>query len=560
LVVKLVPLARLGKLQTGTTQSQEFAFYGLNGGLNIKSAPQSVADNELTVAQDGYLRADGGFQMRNGMQYYSQTATGGTGQLILARFYQDVQNGVQVSPETVQLLGQVGNSLYNISSSGVWTGIGSIHSSTAANPMTWCRIQQVESVGGGGTYTSGLTDCMVICTGSGGPYVYDGTTLYTPPGWSSATSASWCAVVNGILWFGGIPLYPNQIFGTGDGITAPFETLPAYRNFVLSSFVTGLCAQGTGASAALVIGMSNGLSMLYGTGPSTFYRQDVPLKDGVTAGRTMVYDAGNVYFLGQRAIYRFDGQTIPVSISDKVEPWILNDQFTLGYPMTNRSYAWAQVYNNRLHVGYIANGGTYPNTMLVYDLVVGGWTVLQPYSGISSMCLLDAPTDADPYVAIVGSATTGLPLTWDYVPTPTTTVVYDDAPNNANPVLASVRTKYFKLGVPGTTKALQRFYPEMLVGGPFSQPFAISTDYGSGGSSTPLVQPTYGGGVWDTSGWDAASWGGVYGFLNFGPPDSRLDFAGIEAESFAFGITMVTASAPWVWSGGTGVFHQRGRT
>ena len=45
--------------------------------------------------------------------------------------------------------------------------------------------------------------------------------------------------------------------------------------------MTGLCAAGSGASATLIIGLNTGISVLYGTGPSTFYLQGIPFQDGV---------------------------------------------------------------------------------------------------------------------------------------------------------------------------------------------------------------------------------------------------------------------------------------
>jgi hypothetical protein len=317
--------------------------------------------------------------------------------------------------------------------------------------------------------------------------------------------------------------------------------------------------------------------MLYGTGINTFYLQDVPMDDGVVAGRSMVYDSGIVYFTGQRAFWAFDGQTVPQSLSDKIEPWVLNDPFYVGgynYPISSSNFMLSQIYNNRLHLGYISGTGAVPNTILILDLVTKGWTVSQPRGGLSSMCLLDAPSDPNPYIAIVGSATQGIPYTWDYVPPlSTSSPVYDDAPNNTAPVFAAVQSKFFKLGEPGTNKALKRFYPEMLVAGTFAQPFIVTTDYGAAQAQVLLDNPLTGM-VWDVSAWDDAEWAGGIGFTNFGPPASRLDFSGVQGESFAFGINMISqamisvgisqgisqASAPWIWSGGSGVFGQRSRT
>ncbi|MDB5094565.1 MAG: hypothetical protein JWO85_2666 [Candidatus Eremiobacteraeota bacterium] len=542
----------LGRLQKGSTSSLEFFHYGFAGGLNLRSAPQLIGDDDLTIATNVYLRPDGAAQLRNGMALYGNSQAGSSA-TYLARWYQDVKNGVVQTPETVKLLAQFSGTLYSVPSSGAWVPIGSIGGGTAL-PMTTARIQDPNDP----NFTSGLTDVMVICTGSGGPYVYDGVNLYTPAGWSAAAGAQFCAIVNGILWFGGIPKTPNQIFGTGDGIIASMETLPAYRNFVLSSPVAGLCASGTGATATLIIGRTTGISTLYGTGPSTFYLQDVPFQDGVTAGRTMISSEGVCYFQGHMAYYAFDGQTEPQPISRKIEPWILNDQFTPGYPMTQRwDLSWAQVYNNRLHLGYCSNSTT-PNVILCYDLIVKGWTVLVPTPGIASMILLDAPSDGSPYTCLVGSATTGQVYTWDYVSAVTSATVLDDA----TAVLAQVQSKYFKIGVPGTNKALQRFYPEFQVAGAFSAPFTISTDYGLSTTQALTTNPTVATNtlVWDQGFWDQMVWGGLTGFVPFGSPMSRIDLPGVQGESFAFGISMTQALAPWIWSGGSGVYQQQGRT
>src|ERR1700691_438373 len=118
--------SKLGKTPRGALDPEDFAFYGFGGGLNVKSAPQLLRDDELTIGYNVYLRPDGAVQLRNGMNAYGN-AIAGTNQLILARFYQDVRNGSVVTPETVALLGQFGNNLYSIPSSGSPTLIGAIY-------------------------------------------------------------------------------------------------------------------------------------------------------------------------------------------------------------------------------------------------------------------------------------------------------------------------------------------------------------------------------------------------------------------------------------------------
>lgn len=759
-----MPFATLGKLQKGVASSLEFSWYDCRGGLNVKKLPQQLADNELSIAYNGYLRFDGGFQMRNGMTTRGNAlADSGTLQG-LDRFFQEVVNGETVSPITTALIGQVGDELYNVdtgdsigslsadsgpmssvnaidpndpyyaidapsaptlsgatgASNGTEVEVGvtyvnptgettlsavsdftpstidapsaptlstvsgtspgteievvvtyvnlggettpssgstetpssseqvEVASPSAETNAQWYNIyagpsggpyylQNTEPVNLGDAYIlpgtlvtntatppssntagegtgvaspsdegnatgynvyagqvggpyylqnaspvalgtayvlpavlstdtanppsqnttqNGQTDVLVLCTGAGGPYVYDGMHLYTPAGWSAASGASWCALVNGILWFGGIPATPNTIYGSGDGILESFETLPGYRVFVMSQPVTGLCALGTGATAALVIGMNTGISVLSGTSPSTFYLADIPSDDGVMAGRTMVYDNGTVYWLGRQAVYAFNGNGPPVPLSLQVEPFVLNDLYIQGYPMNGtRATSFAFVYNNRLHIVY-ESSATYCNTLLVYDLIVQGWTVLQVPMGMASACLLDAPGDASPAVCIVGSGTTAQAYTWDVVPS-----IGDPAMDNGTNIACQVQTKFFKVGVPGTNKALQRCYPEFYLSGPFSASWTVATDYGSETYSSILViNPDIGSAEWDVAEWDDALWAGTSAFVSYNAPESRLDFGGIQAEAFAFGVQTANACSPWAFAGASGVWNQRGRT
>ena len=545
-------LKQLGKLQQGTEEPLEFGFYGFKGGLNVKGAPQMIDDEDLTIATNGYLRPDGAFQLRNGMQILGPPVAGGAHSLYLSRFFQDIKNGAVVSPEVVALLGVFNGSLYGLPTIGAATLIGSVGG--IDSQATFVRFQDPNNP----NFPAGLTDVIVICTGHGGPYIYDGFNLYTPAGWASVAGAQWCCIVNGIVWFGGLPLLPNQIFGTGDGITASMESLPAYRNFIFSTPVFGLVALGAGATANLVVGLNSGIGMLSGTGPSTFYLQEIAFSDGVTAGRTMVFDNGLIFFLGHNAVFSFDGQTTPKQISQKIEPWILNDPLTTGYPMTGfRQLSWAAVYNNRLHVGYCSSATT-PNVILTFDLIVGGWTVQIPTPGIASMCLLDAPSDPNPAPAIVGSSQSGQAYTWDFV-TSSTGISYDGVPSS--PVLAEVQSKFFKIGVPGTSKTLLRYYPEFLVAGIFSVTTSIATDYGATTGAATSTSPTsiFMTGIWDSSAWDLSVWDGQFSkFSSFGSPASRLDF-NVQADSFAFGVVMSQGLAPWIWSGATGAIQQGGR-
>jgi len=549
-------LTRLGALQTGTTQSQEFGIYGFRGGLNVKSLPQALPDSDLAIAQDGYLTSDGGFQMRNGMTPFGVPFPT-TEPVYLARFYQGVLNGAAVSPQTTQLIALHKDQLFVVTPTS--NDLIGLVGSGVLNPPCFARIQNPNDP----NFTSGLTDCLVICNGNGIPRIYDGTNLYAPAGWHNARGANWCAVVNGILWFGGIATAPNQVFGTGDGIIESMETLPAYRNFVYSSPVMGLAASGTGAQAALIVGLNDGFAILSGTGPSNFYQQETPFADAAVAGRAMISWNGQVFVLGHSAVYAFGLGQIPTPISEKVEPWILNRVTTSiptypGFPLAfNRAFSWMEVYNNRLHLGY-ASQTAQPDTILVFDLAIGGWTVLRPTPGIASMCLLDAPTDPDPYTAMVGG-TNGRVYTWDVEP-----IANQPALDDTTPILAQFQTKFYKIGAPGTNKAMERAYPEFFISGEFLANWVMLVNYGSVSTvTTPLDLPYESFfGIWDVSAWDNADWANESGpqFLAFAAPTTRIDYPGTQAESFSFGVQMTQALAPWIFAGMSLVMHQRGRT
>lgn len=541
-------ITKFGPLQKGSLSSFEFGVYGLQGGLNVKAVPQMVGDNDLTQAYNVYLQAQGGLQMRNGMNEY-HTVVGDFGPVQgLARFYQTVNNGAIVA-EAKYTVAEIGGVLYNADTNASLGNIGT------TNALPWSTVMALDP--NDPNTSSGNTQVLIMCTGHGGPYVWDGATLYTPSGWANAAGARWCCIVNGIVYFSGIELNPYIIYGTGDGIIESFETLPGYRVFNMTQPVAGLCAFGTGATASLVVGMNQGLCSVYGTGPGNYLIQDVPAQDGVQAGNSMVYENGVVYFLGSEGIYTFDGFDPPVQISQKVEPWILNDPYIAGYPMTstNRQTSFAFVYRNRYYLGY-CSGTNLPNTVLVYDLIVKGWTVLQTTPGINCAAALNAPSDGDPFQIVVGSSSLSQVYNWDVEP-----IQGQAATDDGSPIISQFQTKYYKVGVPGTNKALFRIYPEFFLAGPLLGSWIVQTDYGTTQISSVVANPVnQTGAMYDVSFYDEAYYVGSGAFVPYGAPTSRIDFPGTQGDSFAFGFINTSSVAPYQFGGLSGVLQQRGRT
>ncbi len=518
-------MPQLGRLTKGSAGSQEFGTYSFSGGLNVRQyrSPQLMGDDELQQALNGYVTA-GGFSTRWGMASKISAIIAGANPVIgLARFFQQVKNGANVS--TAITLAQIGSTLYNADTKA---SIGSIG---AANPMSWVRCQDPNDP----NFVSGNTDVIVICTGSGGPYVYDGTNLYTPAGWSSAAGARWCALVNGVVYFSGVATAPRKVFGTGDGIGKSFETLDATAQFSVSNPVTGLCALGTGAVASLCVGQNNGLTVIYGTGPGNYSQQDVPFFfDGPVSGRAMVYEAGIMYFLGDQAVYAFDGNQV-YPISAKIEPWLLNDTAAGGYPLNgDRTKSFAFVSANRLEIGYINGNGSVPNMVLSYDLLLRAWTVQQPNPGIYCAAAMDAPTDPSPASIIVGSSSAADIYTWNVEPA--IGAVNTDA---GNAITSTLQTKPYKLGAPGTAKVLTRTYPEFALNGAITGTQTVTTDYGATTATNNFSDAT------NTQ----------HALI---APTSRQDW-NAQGDAFSFTVQTTGGSAAWTLTGLTAVFKQQGR-
>lgn len=529
-----MPAVQLGVMQKGDSDLKSLGIYDFSGGLNVRNykSPQLMQDNELLQALNGYVTS-AGWTMRNGMSVYqSQIVSGSLPCLGLARFYQLLVNGVPNATPPVTLA-QVDNILYNAQTSAP---IGAIGTSGETYPMTWVRCGDPNDP----NYIGGVTDVIVICTGSGGPYVYDGANLYAPSGWASAANARWCAMVNGIVWFGGIKGNPRTIYSTGflnDGYQNSFETLVPSSVFVMSQPVAGLCALGSGPSAALVIGQVNGLSILFGTSYLNFSLQDIPFFfDGPVSGRAMCFEAGILYFLGKQAVYAFDGADPPVQISKKIEPWILNDLYVPGFPLSGDvTTSFMAIQNNRLYLGYPNGGGNPPNTLLTYDLVVQGWTVQRPTPGLYCMAPLDAPGDPIPVQFVAGSSAGPQVYTWD-VESPIGVPATDAGSN----ILCTIQTKPFKTGVPGTNKALMRTYPEFFLNGPFNGSESIQVSYGANiGASVGIANAT----IYQTA------WVG---------DSTRTDWSSVQGESFSFIFSTQSGSSPWTLQGLTALYHQRG--
>lgn len=502
-------------------QLLDFTQYDFSGGINITDSFEQMSDKDMRACTNGYLSTDGNIIQRLGANPSGPVCGTGPGSNIY-RFFQELYHGAVVSRSIT--LEQVGGTLYNADDG---TMIGTLNQLGAdAQPMSVAKVLDPA-------HSGGATEILVICTGDGGPYAYDGvalTTLTTGP--TTITDPRWCIQINNQLFFGGLSNQPNLVVGS---VAGQPESQPGYATFEVSLPVTGLGAVGIGAQAALVVGMTLGVTLIQGFTPNSYFEQEIHSdQDGPVAGRTMISADGYCYFLGNMAIYRFDGSSY-VEISRKVRKWILNDPTEPAFPMNgNRQLSWAFAYERRIYFFYDSGNVGYTNVALVWDLDRQGWTI---YNGIpfSGAALANAPGDVSPWQAVAVSALSGQQFQFEAYLDDNFNVADDGAP-----VPTDILTKYFKIGGAIVSKTLMRTYLELLLQSNLNGNLAIATDYG-GSTTIPFsFESTAPSALWDDGTWDLDDWQAV----SWQRLQKRYDM-NIQGEAFAFELTTNSISPPW---------------
>lgn len=530
----------------GAKDPKGFECFGFAGLLNINAMPQTVGDDQLTIAQNVYGDTDGGLQMRRGManrgtQFASTAGQGGV------RFYQSVVAGAPVSPIRKFTFGQSGGTLWNIETD---TQIGATNALGAtAGPWETATIQRDPATAGG-------TDILVICTGSGGPYLFDGTTISVPSAWSAnAPSAKYCQLSNGTLWFSGIPSAPASIVQMAIGAPQVYQ-----QTYTTSYPVTGLSVLGAGSQSGLFFGMTKGVGITFGVNSADAYYQEIPHEDGVASARSCIAVDGIVYFLGNFNIYTFDGQNI-VPIGDNVRLWIICDPLRPDFPMNgNRQLSFSWFYNDFIYFAYDSGNVGYCNTYLVWHMKQKGWTMLTGPK-LSAAFLMDAPGDPLPIGCVVIDATKSQAYNWDVFNG--TGINSHDVDDAGQVIVSSILTKYFPLAGHGTRARISGIHSELFIES-FTGSIVCVTDYGSTNSAQLLSQVEDSSAlVWDSSKWDESTWGEGGALQYVVAPQQVSDeqsASGVNlAYTFAFGVTTSDTNPPYRFAGLSGEYGIEGR-
>jgi hypothetical protein len=560
------PLAQIeGTLYNETTKAQ----IGATGALGVAPLPWQAqplfdADHLITAPAPTVVGHSSGGSLVTGTYLISITYVDASGETLCSFDVQvtivapGAHGSITVdSPPAVS--GATGWNAY-CSTAGGGTSTETKQNSSATAIGTNFTITSITS-GAARPSSSTVTtiapsDVVVICTGSGGPYIYDGNSIYTPSAWSANCSgARWCQVINNVLFFGGIPAQENLVVGM---LLGHPETFTAANTFSTSHFVTGLGTIGTGAQASLAIGMVQGLTLLNGTGINTFEEAEVPMDDGVASGLFMVNctdpltGLSSLFFVGGTDVYQLTSTNlIPIGLN--VRPYILNDPTAVNpwdIPMNgSRALTWGFYYNNRVYMWYDSGNVGYPNVALVWDLYLRGWTT---YIGANLNCAmtLNGPNDANPPVLRVGDSVKAQTYTFDV-----SNGTGQNVDDNGTAINVIVQTKFFKLGIPSSPKKVRRVYPELFAQSGFVGNIGINADYGPGGGGGIIQGPSGSGMLWDTDNWDVSNWfqGGLINYVS--PPANRVD-ANVPGDAFAFSILSTIIQSPFRLQGFKILFTQ----
>lgn len=400
-----------------------YSLYMVNdfsGGLNLKAAPMSVADNQATGLLNFEFDVTGALVKRRGITLYNGSpVSGATGVDNLIRFYRNDGTKTLVAV----MGGATAKKVYKgADGAGTFTEItgGTALSASACVDMLVYRDTLFMSNGTQPIqyYQSGATKANV----SGTP---------TPP------VGKYLAVCDNRLFAAGNESSPNRIYFSGIGL---FSSLPNVDfpelNFIdiprrdSGDVITGLAVY----RDELFVFRRNDIWALMGSGPEDYYLQEVNNSAGAVSHRAVANTGDSLVFAAQGHIYEYANGGI-VDIGLPVEPLIgaldAGAAKAFYYPLKNQVWVCA------------AKAGALNDTALVYDRAHRAWSVFD--IGLLSLCAFSGAGDSGeiyggaPGAGIVSRLDTGT----------------DDA---GEPIPFSYSTKHFYMGAPQARKCFRRLF------------------------------------------------------------------------------------------------------
>lgn len=397
-----------------------FMVNDFSGGLNVKSAPMSIGDNQAVELLNCEFDVTGALVKRRGrLAYNAAPVADAAGVDNMLRFYRN--DGTR---RLVAVMNATGSKKVWLGddATGVFSEITGGGVLDAAAPVDMVVYRDTLFLSNGSQailyYQSGASSAAV----TGTP---------TPP------MGKYLAVCDNRLFVAGDASYPNRIYFSG---IALFSSLPAVDfptdNFIdiprrdTGDVITGLAVY----RDELFVFRRNDLWALLGSGPDDYVLQEVNNRVGAVGHRGIANTGDSLVFVAPGHIYEYtDGKVADAGLP--IEGLIGEMDFSKAravfYPAKNQVWVCASL-----------EGGA-NDRALVYDRVHRAWSVFDV--GLGAACVLSGAGDAGELYG--GSPSIGSVWRMDY-----------GTSDEGNAISFSYATKHFAMRAPQARKCFRRLY------------------------------------------------------------------------------------------------------
>lgn len=505
IVVAIFTLPLLAQVAYGISEvSRRYTFFDNKGGLNDKSNPVAVEDNQATGLQNVVFSTDGAVLKRKGYAQYSSTNIPGN-EALTGLFYYRKSNGDSWLVETT-------------TNSNVFT------STNVAGGLT--KITGTASWIGGNDVQSTFDvaqDILVFTTGD---------SANKPWKWEPS------GAVGQVIQLGGSPpkstmlkFFKNHLFAAGDPTaqsTLYFSNLGAIELWDSGDAINVDTNDGSPITAlwiqldGLYIGKRQAIFRLDGTSRNDFQLHKLVEGIGPINQQSVQVIENQAYFSTPNGhVYRYDGGINAERLSDRITTTIS------GLNNSRLSYSTAGVRDREYWLSTSASGSATNNRVIMYDLTTDSWTV---FTGINANTLAWA-YDPNGVLQFYSGGYNG--------------VVYKQRTGNnddGQAISAYWQSKVFRFPELGTQKILRRIKVVPTVEGNWNLTMEVRSDFQTTGT-TRNISLLAGGSVWNTMVWNTDKWGGSSVFVSDQPALDKI------AEFFQIVFSNANADEPFTVRG-----------
>lgn len=448
-----------------------FLVQNFGGGINLSTAAQNIADNEVEEALNKDLNLDGSLTSRKGAQQYNSTLTGGS--RVTSLYYTKKTDG-----STSMFIATTLAKIYKDDGVGGWTEITGSTTPPSNTLWKWVTFNNL-AIGVNGTSVPQKNSFSGNCADLGG----------SPP-----DKCKLIEVFRGRVLLAGDTDEPTALHGCAAGNAEDWTTAAdAFKIYIDKDNGQPITAI-VKFFEVLIIFKRKGVYRLENptNTPANFQVLQVFDDIGCVSPYSVMQIGNELVFADDDGVYALrateqSGDVAYTAVSKKIQP-LVDDT---AYSYMNECYATDLRIKNQYRLSVPKAVATQNNHVLVRDYLHGAWL---RHEGIAYACYSNPSEISSKREILAGG--------------------YDGKVYKINRLEADagaafiklVRTKRYSMGVEMFRKWFHRVYMEYAVSGSYSIGFSALIDEViskgltlSSSSSLPL---------WDVALWDVANWAG----------------------------------------------------